>query len=286
VGGLNGAQQLLPAQVMAAAVDDFIKSADARPWNPLKNFDWSQVRPERLSPAHRSALSFVTYIEDHVPGYLAAFLRRHPVDASVSSEEFIHNRELFRFYARWIQEEEAHAHVLFRYQVASGMAEPQRLREELATVGTALFEIPGADVVHAFTYTVIQEKATQQFYQQFARVVEDDVLRSVLQHMARDEARHFAFFARVLEEYLRHFGDAVMPAIKETLTTFKMPLARVLTRYWRWSIEIADGVGGYNHVDAYPALLKIIKRVQGTTLSNRAAAIEEFVKTVCRIDEV
>ena len=276
---------LLPASTLASIVDDYIRSADARPWNVLKSFDWAALRPGEVSRPQRSALAFVTYVEDHIPGYLAELYRRHPLDQSVTSEQFMHNRELFRFYARWVQDEESHSHVLFRYQVESGMTSADALRAELARVGAARFEIPGADPVHAFTYTVIQEKATQLFYQQFAHVAQDEVLREIMKTLARDEARHFSFFARLLEAYLEHFGASVLPAIEQTLKSFQMPLSRVLTRYWRWSIEVADAVGGYDHVDAYPSLLRVIQRVQDASLRTKSREIERFVRSVCRTHE-
>lgn len=284
--GLDGESRLaqgpvLPAAKLSLLVDDYVRDAGARSWNPIRSFDWAALRPERLAPAHRSALRFITYIEDHIPGYLSEFLRRYPVDGTVDGERFEHNRELFRFYARWVQEEEAHAHVLFRYQVQAGIAEPAALRSELADVGRHRFEIEGLESVHAFTYTVIQEKATQLFYQQFARSVEDEVLREVLRCMARDEARHFAFFARVLQSYLEEFGSAVLPAIEASLRTFRMPLSNVLTRYWRWSIEIADGIGGYRHTDAYPAILKLLSRIEDASVRQRGREIERFIQGVC-----
>jgi len=49
-----------------------------------------------------------------------------------------------------------------------------------------------------FTYTLVQEKATQLFYQRFNAVATEPVLRDLLLRLARDEARHFAFYAELI----------------------------------------------------------------------------------------
>jgi hypothetical protein len=50
----------------------------------------------------------------------------------VGEAAFLHNRELYHFTIRWAQEEDNHARALARYQVVTGMAEPDQLRRDLA----------------------------------------------------------------------------------------------------------------------------------------------------------
>jgi hypothetical protein len=271
----------LPAEQVAELVDDYIRNSDVRPWNSFRSFPWDEIAPERLTSAHRSAVQFVTFIEDHVPAYFAEVYRRYPMDERATSSEFMHNRELFRFYARWVADEESHAHVLFRYQVLGKLCDAATLRAKLAGVGPARFDLPGRGPVPAITYAVLQEKATQLFYSQFAHTAADPLLQEVMRCMARDESRHYAFFSRLLAKYLEHFGAAILPDVERTLRCFKMPLANVLTNYWRWSIEIADGVGGYAHTQAYPALLKTLHRVNDPAVRNKTKTIEAFIHSIC-----
>ena len=169
------------------------------------------------------------------------------------------HREYFRFFVSWAYDEERHARVLTRYQEVSQMAEPRELRLELAAEGRKHFDLPYVEPLAAFTYTMLQEKATQLFYQQFRGVVREPLLRDLLLRLSRDEARHFAFYAHLVEEYLRRDPGAAAPHLKEVLRTFRMPLAGTLPRYRRWSEEIAE-VAGYDHTQAYLALERLVEQ--------------------------
>jgi len=269
----------LPIDAFAGLVQDYFLTADARPWNRFTSIDWARIEPERLSADHRAALAFVTIIEDHIPGYFADYYRQFPLDETVPVDLYAWNREMYHFSTRWAQEEDAHAQVLFTYQVRAGLADPETLRRELAVEGQKLWTQPHPHPVQIFTYNLIQEKATQLYYQQLSQVIEEPVLKSILTHMAHDEARHFSFFANVLEATIRHLGEYVFPLIKTSLTTFKMPLARTVKNYWRLALRVADAAGGYDHTVAYGDLLRIINRaVDEPTLQTRE--IEEYVRNV------
>ncbi len=270
----------LDVATMAALVDDFFLTADARPWNRFSAFDWQRIDTDRLAHEQRSAVAFITVIEDHLPGYFAEYQRLFPVDDTVPLAEYLHNREFYRFAARWAQEEDTHAHVLFLYQVKSGLASADHLRRELGVEGQKRFALDHRHPVQVFTYTLLQEKATQLYYQQFAHMVEEPVLQSILLHLARDEARHFAFFAKVMEAYLHRFGAQLLPAMKEVLQGFKMPLATTLRNYWRWSLKIANAAGGYDHAAAYEALIRVVKRSADAPTWSKAQDLVNFVRAV------
>lgn len=83
--------------------------------------------------------------------------------------------------------------MLERYQVTSGLAEPQKLRESLAVEGRKRFDLPYDHAVQFFTYPLVQEKATQIYYQHLRQVVGDPLLKEILALLSKDEARHFSF---------------------------------------------------------------------------------------------
>src|SRR5438105_4500536 len=99
-------------------VDDYIRKT--KTWEAC-DIPWHELQAERLTEAQRSAVRFVTLIEDHIPWYLHALLAHFPVDRSVSPEQLTHNREIFRFFVRWAHEEDRHAEIFCRYQVAAGI---------------------------------------------------------------------------------------------------------------------------------------------------------------------
>ncbi|WP_405496308.1 acyl-ACP desaturase [Nocardia sp. NBC_00511] len=251
---------LLPVDELVAAVDGFLAASPAvRAWDVETAFDWAAADAGRLSEGQRSAVQFVTFIEDHLPGYFDVYQRCFPVDDSVDLPAFIHNRELYHFTVRWALEEDTHARALNHYQVAAGIADRATLRHELAVEGRKPFDLPYEHPVQFFAYALVQEKATQMYYHQLRDVVDEPVLAAVLTRLARDEARHFSFMADVVTRYLRVQGDAAVEPIRDVIAGFRMPLSDTLRGYWRWALRIAD-VADYDHTAAYEHLLKVIDR--------------------------
>ncbi|GGN67836.1 acyl-ACP desaturase [Nocardia rhizosphaerihabitans] len=271
---------LLPVGDLVAAVDGFLAASPAtRAWDVETAFDWAAADAGRLTEGQRSAVQFVTLIEDHLPGYFDVYHRHFPVDDSVDLPTFEHNRELYHFTVRWALEEDTHARALARYQEAAGIADRDTLRSELAVEGHKPFDLPYDHPVQFFAYALVQEKATQIYYQQLRDVVADPVLAAVLTRLSRDEARHFSFMADVVTRYLRHDGDAVVAPIRDVVANFRMPLSDTLRGYWRWALRIAD-VADYDHTAAYEHLVKVIDRA----VDARTEPVDELVAFVdsCR----
>ncbi|WP_033413722.1 acyl-ACP desaturase [Actinomycetospora chiangmaiensis] len=269
---------LIPTGEMAAAVDTFLAAQPpARRWD-ADHLDWTHADAGRLTEGQRSAVRFVTMIEDHLPGYVDVYHRHFPVDASVGPAVFAHHRELYHFTARWAAEEDTHARALARYQWESGLADRDALRTELAGPGAHPFGLDYTHPVQYFTYALVQEKATQIYYRQLRDLVDEPVLATLLGLLARDEARHFSFFADVVGRYLRAHGDAVVAPIRDVVADFRMPLAD-MGGYWRWALRIAD-VARYDHTDAYAHLVRAVDRAVDT----RTDRLDELVRFVdsCR----
>ncbi|KAA2252819.1 acyl-ACP desaturase [Solihabitans fulvus] len=271
---------LLTAAELDPAVRTFLRvAAHGGRWDVDTEFDWGTADADRLTEGERSAVEFVTVIEDHLPGYFAMYDRHFPVDDSVDLPTFEHNRELYHFSVRWAQEEDTHALALARYQLAAGMAEPDTLRGALAVEGHKRFDLPYPHAVQFFTYALVQEKATQLYYQHLRRAVGDPLLADVLGRLSRDEARHFAFFADVVQLYLRRHGEAMVEPIRAVVADFRMPLADTIKGYWRWALRIAD-VARYDHTEAYEHLIKVVNRAVDAP-SDRVDELTAFV-AACR----
>ncbi|WP_410641685.1 acyl-ACP desaturase [Amycolatopsis sp. lyj-346] len=254
--------------------------AGARQWS-VDDLAWDALRPEELTETDRSVVRFITFIEDHIPGYLTHFLQAFPVSGGDQAiEEFCFNREYFRFLISWANDEERHASVLTRYQIEAGINDPDTLMWELAQEGHKKFALPYETPVQAFTYTLVQEKATQLFYQRFKAVAKEPVLRDLLHRLARDEARHFAFYSELVGAYIgRHGLAATVPDLKDVLATFRMPLADTLNGYWRWSLKITDATS-YDHTEAYDALVRLVTGFASEGGRASAADLTEFVHRI------
>jgi acyl-[acyl-carrier-protein] desaturase len=254
--------------------------ASSKQWSP-DELAWATLRPEELTDTDRSVVRFITFVEDHIPGYLTYFLDAFPVSGEdLAIEEFCFNREYFRFLISWANDEERHASVLTRYQIEAGINTPEALMLELAEEGRKKFALPYENPVQAFTYTLVQEKATQLFYQRFKTVAKEPVLRDLLHRLARDEARHFAFYTELVGAYVnRHGLAATVPDLKDVLATFRMPLADTLNGYWRWSLKIADTTA-YDHTEAYEALVRLVNGFTTSSGNASAADLAEFVHRI------
>lgn len=273
---------LLPAVQMHALTRDAADRTAERAWS-VDSLNWAALRPEHLDDDERSAVRFITLIEDHIPGYLNYFLQRFPVAGTdLDIEEFCFNREYFRFLVNWAADEERHAAALTRYQVEAGMATTDELLERLAEEGRKPWSLPYEHPVQAFTYTLVQEKATQLFYLQFRDRVHEPVLRDLLHRLARDESRHFAFYSHLVAAYLERDGARAVPRLKSVLETFRMPLADVLTGYWRWSLRVADAAS-YDHTEAYEALVRLVRGVIDAPGEPELDDLAAFVTAIRRI---
>lgn len=266
---------LLSPSDMDQAVSAFMRASPVSCRWEVEDLDWSGADADRLTEGQRSAVRFITIIEDHLPGYFALYQRHFPVDSTVDAATFVHNRELYHFQVRWAQEEDNHARALATYQSATGLADAERLRHELAIEGRKDFTLPYTSAVQLFTYPLVQEKATQIYYQHLRDVVDEPVLREVLNRLSRDEARHFSFFSSVLTRYLQVYGDDVVEPIREVIADFRMPLADTMRGYWRWALKIAD-TAEYDHTEAYDHLVRVVDRAVNT----RSDKVDELIRFV------
>lgn len=268
----------LPVQVVVDEIQKYNAKADAKTWPMSDIRQWPQVDSKKLSRDQISALKFITFIEDHIPGYFTEYQRLFPLNDSVSREAFIFNREMFRFTSRWAQEEERHASVLFNYQVHAGIADADELRALLGREGAKPFYLSQReDLAAIFAYTLIQEKATQMFYRNFSDGLDEPLLLSILAAMAKDETRHFAFFKKMTQHCLTADYDKTISAIKDVLFNFKMPLADTLEGYWRWSIRICDATG-YQHTEAYHDLWRVVTQYSEAKTNSKTKDIETFLQ--------
>lgn len=273
-------EELISTDELADAVEAFLAALPPeRRWDAERSLDWAAADADRLTEGQRSAVEFVTVIEDHLPGYFDIYHRHFPVDGSVDPRVFTHHRELYHFTVRWAAEEDTHARALARYQRAAGMCSRDELRADLTAYGQQPFTLPYEHPVQFFTYALVQEKATQIYYQQLRADITEPVLADLLTKLSRDEARHFTFFADVVSRYLRVHGDAVVPQIRDVIADFRMPLAGTVRGYWRWALRIAD-VARYDHTDAYEHLIAVIDRA----VDARTEPLDELVRFVdsCR----
>ena len=128
---------------------------------------------------------------------------------------------------------------------------------------------PHDDPAQLFTYTALQEKATQLFYSCLRQSVDEPVLRSILLKLSQDEARHCHFFSQLVLDALRQGNSRTIAQMRESLEQFSMPLAMMMENYKRRAIQMMRAASGYHYKDAIDHFSRLIKRVEESRTSSR-----------------
>jgi len=91
---------------------DYLRRADRMGWSPYDLVEQAQLdsitRTSRLTEVQLAATKTVLFVEDHLPGYLAEYLRIM-TDPDVPDAQQIVNRKVLHFTFRWVAEEDRHA---------------------------------------------------------------------------------------------------------------------------------------------------------------------------------
>ncbi|HEY9845602.1 MAG TPA: hypothetical protein V6D03_05330, partial [Candidatus Caenarcaniphilales bacterium] len=111
---------------LSELVEKHLVVADDITWNRFTSIPWQELKPELLTQKQRLAITFLNFIEDHLPGYFAEYTKRFPINEDTPLEACIYNRELYYFFSRWAQEEDRHAHVLANYQLRAGLVSAEQ----------------------------------------------------------------------------------------------------------------------------------------------------------------
>ncbi|MBA3259596.1 MAG: acyl-ACP desaturase [Gemmatimonadales bacterium] len=171
----------------------------------------------------------------------------------------------------WTAEEDRHGQVLHDYARDTRLFDQRKIEEmQFEYIRAGFHPDWDRDPYRVFAYTTVQERATQFSHAETGRIVSEyePRLGEVLSHVAKDEARHYAFYRTVFEEILKrdpdqalHSASFILPAIDMpgvTMPGFK-DLADVIRRsgiygprdYLRivqeqiryWKIESIQGLG-------------------------------------------
>ena len=123
----------------------------------------------------------------------------------------------------WTAEEDRHGQVIHDYTRDARLFHQRKLEEmQFAYLREGFNPAWDKDPYRVFVYTTVQERATQHSHAATGRLVGqyDEGLEMVLQNVAQDEARHFAFYRNVFSAILErdpnqalHSASFILPAI-------------------------------------------------------------------------
>lgn len=217
-------------------------------------------RAEGIPDAARAALALNTLTEEGLP-HFHRLLATHLGDDS-------HWR---RWNNMWTAEEDRHGAVLHDYLRDTRLLNPRRMEQmQYEYIESGFHPEWDKDPYRVFVYTTLQERATQQSHSETGHVISEyePLLAEVLDNVAMDEARHFAFYRSVFEEILKRDPDQALHSASFIMPSIEMPghsmpgfreIAEVIRRsgiygprdYMRivqeqiqyWRIEAVTGLG-------------------------------------------
>lgn len=126
----------------------------------------------------------------------------------------------------WTAEEDRHGQVLHDYARDTRIFNQRRLEEmQFEYLRAGFNPVWDQDPYRVFVYTTVQERATQHSHAATGRIVGEyePRLGDVLARVAREEARHFAFYRTIFEEILRRDPDQALHSAAFILPSIDMP---------------------------------------------------------------
>ena len=275
----------IPVEDVIALVNRYLRTSDTKGWSRFEEFDWVNLSKSeevaKLTDTQLAAVRTSFLIEDHIPGYAMEYFRLFPVDGSVSKDMAWQNRNILHFVFQWCAEEDRHAHGFEMYLRSSGRVDQDDLTREMIHEGAKKYQAPSDNFSLLFTYTMLQEKATQLYYQTLYQSVEHaPVLRALLRRLFQDEARHCSYFSDLVLLDLKSQGDELVEKIKTALDAFAMPMADLLDNYKRQAITMIRAAKGYDHRSSFAQLDEIIRRYTQASTKSTTYPIEDFFTAV------
>jgi len=176
-----------------------------------------------------------------------------------------------------VAEEDRHAHCLELWLRHSGRRDDKALTDLMVTECKKHYTAPHDDPTQLFTYTALQEKATQLFYSALRQSVDEPVLRSVLAKLSQDEARHCHFFSQTVLDALRVGNARTILQMRESLENFAMPLAMMMDNYRRKAVQMKRAAEGYDYKEALDHFQRLIKRVVESRTNARGTNLQDLL---------
>jgi acyl-[acyl-carrier-protein] desaturase len=174
---------------------------------------------------------------------------------------------------RWTAEEDRHAHVISAYTSLTGILDEIELDRMRFTYVRNGWETGwDGDPYRVFVYTSLQERATQIAHTRTAAMAGryEETIGDFLKVVARDEARHFAFYRGVFAEILDRDVDQALASAAAVMPLMAMPGGSM--PQFRDLAEVASRAGIYTLRDYRGIVQELLKFWQIDALTPRTQA--------------
>ncbi len=254
-------------------VTAYLRSNDDVGYNRFNDFEWDKLKDSvtdsGMSDVHVGAVETAMLVEDHIPGYGSEYIRLFMINEDRTDEEAWKCRQMLHFVFRWIAEEDRHGHVLELWLRNSGRRDDKTLTDLMVMEGKKPYVAPHENPTQLFTYTTVQEKATQLFYSCLRQSVDEPILRTALAKLSQDEARHCHFFSQLVLDGLRDANARHVSQMREVLEQFRMPLSMMMENYKRKAIQMKRAARNYDAYEAMNHFARLVKQVMDSRTTSR-----------------
>lgn len=222
-----------------------------RPYRPddAARLSRMQANAAGIPPAARACIALNLVTEEGLPLFHQALAELLPKGAHFWS--WLH---------RWTAEEDRHAHILSAYTSLTGILDEIELDRMRFTYVRNGWETGwDGDPYRVFVYTSLQERATQIAHSRTAAMAGqyEETIGDFLRVVARDEARHFAFYRSVFAEVLDRDLDQALVSAVAVMPLMAMPGGSM--PQFRDLAEVASRAGIYTLRDYRGIVQELLK---------------------------
>lgn len=192
----------------------FEKAERERRWNVFTDVPWDRINPAAPEDLALCAETFAA-VEMYLPDYLAEGIA---VVRASSGQAW--------FQAAWGYEESKHSLALLHWLMRSGRRTENQIFDLQQALAAREWTRPFATGRQMTCYGCVQEMATCVIYAKhraWAAREGDQCLRTIYEHVARDEMAHARFYQAVLRALLEEDREGTVADLAHVCANFEMP---------------------------------------------------------------
>lgn len=250
--------------------------------NPLSNFGSRETTialAKDIPPQHKAALVLNLLTEEDLPHFLS-LLSTHIEDDPAWS----------RWFNIWTSEEERHGTALYTYAAATNLVRMDVLDEmKRLYIREGFAPKWGKDPYKLLAYVSLQEYATQISHLNLSRELKgsEPLLSRILGAIAKEEARHYAFYRDVFAQVIELDPSEAIKAFAAVVWPFDMPGVSIPNYRELSEVESRSGIfTPFNYSTIVEQLIKFW-RLDRFSLSGEAQNMLDTIKKLPeRLDRV
>jgi acyl-[acyl-carrier-protein] desaturase len=203
---------------------EFFENAERRRrWSVFEDIPWDKLDPAHHDPDRALCAETFCGVEMYLPDYVAG-------GVNLMRDSF----GQAWFQANWAYEESKHGLALREYLVRSGQRTEEQFEQFEREIQRGVWRLPFQSPRRMTCYGAIQEQATFLIYRkqlEVARAAGDEVLATIYDLAARDEAAHGGFYRAVIKLEMEEDRAGTLADLAHVFSKFQMPGVELVPDY-------------------------------------------------------